>query len=81
MTADDRSKAKPGDTIFALFHVLALAALVVLAVIDLVRGNTTRFGVIAGALVLYYILILHKPVVKEIQRRRSLKSATPPKKS
>jgi hypothetical protein len=75
LTADNNPKAKLGDTIFALFHVLALAALVVLAVIDLIHGNTTRFGVIAGALILYYVLVLHKPVVREIDRRRSLKAA------
>lgn len=80
MTADAGSKSKLGDTIFALVHVLALAAFVVLAVIDLVRGNTTRFGVIAGALVLYYVLVLHKPVAKEIERRRSLKSTASSKK-
>ena len=79
MTPDD-SRSKLGDTLFAVFHLLALAALAVLAVIDLVRGKTTRFVVIAGALVLYYFFVLRKPVLKEIERRRNLKSA-PPKKS
>lgn len=81
MTPDDKSRSTLGDTIFALFHVIALAALAVFAVIDLVQGNLTRFGVIAGALVLYYILVLHKPMLKEIERRRNLKSAPPSKKS
>ena len=81
MTPDDGSRSKLGDTAFAIFHVLALAALAVLAVVDLVRGNTTRFGVIGGALILYYFLVLRKPVLKEIERRRSLKSAPPAKKT
>lgn len=81
MTPDDKPRAKLGDTIFALFHVFSLATLLVFAVIDLIHGNTTRFGVIAGGLALYYVLILHKPVVKEIERRRNLKSGPPSKKS
>ena len=81
MTPDDGSRSKLGDTAFAVFHHLALAALAVLAVIDLIRGNATRFGVIGGALILYYFLVLRKPVLKEIERRRSLKSTPPSKKS
>jgi hypothetical protein len=81
LTPDDKPRSKLGDTIFALFHVFALAALLAFAVIDLVQGNTTRFGVITGGLVLYYVLVLHKPVLKEIERRRNLKSAPPSKKS
>ncbi|MDP2914364.1 MAG: hypothetical protein Q8O91_02790 [Candidatus Aminicenantes bacterium] len=81
MPPDDKPRSKLGDTIFALFHVFALATLLVFAVIDLIQGNTTRFGVIAGGLILYYILVLHKPVLKEIERRRNLKSEPPSKKS
>ena len=81
MTPDDKPRSKLGDTVFALFHVLALAALAAFAVIDLLQGNTTRFEVITGGLVLYYVLVLHKPVLREIERRRNLKSAPPSKKS
>ena len=81
MPSDDKPRSKLGDTIFALFHVLALTALAVFAVIDLIQGNATRFGVVGGGLILYYLLVLRKPVLKEIERRRNLKSAPPSKKS
>jgi p-aminobenzoyl-glutamate transporter AbgT len=64
-----------GDTIFAIVHLLLLIAILVYGLVSLVLGNSRRFVVIMGCLVLYYFLVLHKPVFKEIERRRSLKSA------
>ena len=64
-----------GDTIFAIVHLLLLSAIFVYAVVSLVLGNTLRSALIVGCLILYYVLVLHGPVTKEIQRRRSLKPA------
>jgi len=70
------SKKSPlGDTVFAIVHLLILSAIVVYAVVSLVLGNTVRSALLLGCLILYYVLVLHGPLTKEIQRRRSLKSA------
>jgi hypothetical protein len=61
---------KLGDTVFAVAHMLALAAVFIYGLVALVRGNRPRFAVVMGGLVLYYFLVLHKPVKKEIARRR-----------
>jgi len=74
------SKASPppkksplADTIFAIVHLILLIAIVVYAVVSLILGNARRSAVILGCLVLYYVLVLHKPVFKEIERRRAKK--------
>jgi len=67
-------RSKLGDTIFSLFHLFALIAIAVYAVLVLVQGNALRFAVIMAGLVLYYFLVLRKPLLKEIDRRRKLKS-------
>jgi hypothetical protein len=64
-------KAKLGDTIFAIVHLLLIVALVVFAFVDLFQGNVVRFAVLMTGLVLYYFLVLHKGVLKEIRRKRS----------
>jgi hypothetical protein len=68
-------KSPFGDTIFAIVHLLLLIAILVYAIALLVLGNARRSVVILGCLVLYYVLVLHKPVFKEIERRRTKKSA------
>ncbi len=64
-------RSKLGDTVFAVVHLLALVAVFLYGVVALVRGNRGRFGVILAGLVFYYVLVLHKPVKKEIARRRA----------
>ena len=66
-------KSPLGDTIFAIVHLLLLIVIFVYAVVSFVLGNARRSAVILGCLVLYYILVLHKPVFKEIERRRAKK--------
>jgi Flp pilus assembly protein TadB len=80
LTKDSKQRSKLGDTIFAVFHLFLLITVVVYAVIGLVQGNTMRFAVMMAGLVLYYFLVLHKAVLKEIDRKRKLRSAGPPGK-
>jgi hypothetical protein len=73
-------RSKLGDTLFAIVHVLALIAVFVYGVVALLQKNTGRFAVVLGGLVLYYFLVLHKAVRKEIERKRKLRdSSSPPK--
>ena len=71
----ERPPSKLGDTIFAVAHMLALIAVFLYGVVALVRGNRTRFFVVIGGLLAYYLLVLHKPVRKEIARRRAGRSS------
>lgn len=80
MTKDSEQRSKLGDTIFAVFHLFLLITVVVYAVIGLVQGNTMRFAVIMAGLVLYYFIVLRKAVLKEIDRKRKLRSPGPPGK-
>jgi hypothetical protein len=80
LTKDSEQRSKLGDTIFAVFHLLLLITIVVYAIIGLVQRNTMRFAVIMAGLVLYYFFVLHKAVLKEIDRKRKLRSAGPPRK-
>jgi len=74
--------ARLGDTIFAVAHVLALVAVLIYGVIGLINRNVGRFGLVVVGLALYYALVLHKGVVKEIKRRRALpRPAAPRRKS
>ena len=61
------------DTLFALVHLGMLLAALVYGVVLIAQGQATRGGLILAILALYYVLILHKPVMKEIARRRSAK--------
>jgi uncharacterized membrane protein YfcA len=45
------------------------------AVVSLVKGDTWRFLVICCCLGIYYVVVLDKPVRREIARRRSLRAA------
>jgi heme exporter protein D len=62
------------DSIFAFLHLGGLLAVAGYAIYSLVSGNVTRFALIAVLLALYYHFVLHKAVLKEVARRRSLKS-------
>jgi len=62
-----------GDWIFAFFHLFLLMGIAGYAVVSLFQGNTHRFGIISALLIVYYFFVLHKPVRKEIKRRRKLK--------
>lgn len=62
------------DWIFAFFHLFLLIALVAYAFFSLLQGNTLRFVFIIALLAGYYFLVLHKPVKKEIERKRKAKS-------
>jgi len=74
LTHDNAKRSKLGDALFAIVHLLALTGLVVYALVALVQGNVLRFAVLMGGLAVYYILVLHKPVRREIDRKRKLKS-------
>ena len=54
-------------------HLGALLAAVIYAIVSLVQGNVPRFGLIIALLAIYYVVILHAAVKKEIERRKSLK--------
>ncbi|MDW7760559.1 MAG: hypothetical protein SCM96_07965 [Acidobacteriota bacterium] len=58
------------DWIFAFVHLLGLAAALIYTVLSLVRGETSRGLLLLGILAVYYFLVLHKPVMKEIRRKR-----------
>lgn len=63
------------DWIFAFFHLFLLLGVVIYAFYSLlVHGNVLRFGLIAACLIIYYFFVLHKPMRKEIVRKRKLKS-------
>jgi len=62
------------DWIFAFVHLFVLVAIIAYAFVLLAQGNTFRFGLIAICLIAYYFLVLHKPVKREIERRRKTKN-------
>jgi len=57
------------DTIFAIVHLFVLLGILGYAVLSIVRGNTARGGLILVLLAVYYFLVLHKAVRKEIARK------------
>ena len=62
------------DWIFAFVHLFLLIAIIVYAFVSLVQGNMFRFGLIAVCLIIYYFVVLHQPVKREIERRKKRKS-------
>jgi len=62
------------DWIFAFFHLFLLIGVVLYAFYSLFQGNTLRFGIIIISFIGYYFLVLHKPVKKEIERKRKNKT-------
>ena len=80
-SSSSEKRSRLGDTLFAFFHLFLLIAIIIYAVASLIQGNRLRFAVIMACLVLYYFLVLHKPVLKEIRRKRELKSSPTQRKS
>ena len=70
--AEDYRDPELFNTIFPFLHLGALLAAAGYAIVSLVRGNVSRFGLILTLLAIYYIFILHPAVKKEIVRRKSL---------
>jgi len=58
--------------IFAIFHMLLIIGAVSYAFYTLFQGNHLRFAMMAACLILYYFLVLHKAVKKEIERKINL---------
>ncbi len=61
------------DTLFALIHLAVLLGILVYAVHSYLAGHASRGILILALLVVYYFLVLHKAVLKEIARRRGTK--------
>jgi len=57
------------DTIFAIVHLFVLLGVLGYAVLSIVRGNVARGGLILVLLAVYYFLVLHKAVRKEIAHK------------
>jgi hypothetical protein len=57
------------DTIFAIVHLFVLLGVLGYSVVSIVRGNVARGGLILVLLAVYYFLVLHKAVRKEIARK------------
>jgi hypothetical protein len=62
------------DWIFAFFHLFLILGIVFYAFSSLFKGNYLRFIVIIALLTVYYLLVLHKAVKKEIERKRKKSS-------
>ena len=62
------------DTIFAIVHLFILLGVLGYSVLSIVRGNVARGGLILVLLAVYYFLVLHTAVRKEIVHRRAGKS-------
>jgi len=58
------------DWLFSFFHLFLLLATVVYAIFSLLQGNVLRFALLIAFLTVYYFLVLHKAVKKEIERKR-----------
>ena len=58
------------DWIFAFFHLFLLLGVLFYAVYSLFQGNVIRFILILLLLGIYYLIVLHKPVRLELERRR-----------
>ena len=62
------------DWIFAFFHLILLVGIIVYAFYSLFVGNVLRFAILIVLLTGYYFLVLHKPVKREIERKRKKRS-------
>jgi 4-hydroxybenzoate polyprenyltransferase len=58
------------DWIFAFFHFFLVLGIIAYAFYSLLKGNIFRFIVIIILIAVYYFLVLHKAVRKEIERKR-----------
>jgi hypothetical protein len=57
------------DTVFALVHLALLIGALAYGVYALAAGHALRGALLLALLVLYYFLVLHAAVRKEIARR------------
>jgi 4-hydroxybenzoate polyprenyltransferase len=58
------------DWIFAFFHLVLILGIIIYAFYSLFKGNVLRFVVIIILIAVYYFLVLHKAVKKELERKR-----------
>ncbi len=58
------------DTLFAIIHLIALLGILVYGIVSIVGGNTKRGVFLLILLAVYYLLVLHKAVKKEIVRKK-----------
>jgi len=58
------------DTVFAILHLLILLGILAYSLASISLGNVARGGLILVLLAVYYFLVLHKAVRKEIARKR-----------
>ena len=65
------------NTVVAFVHLGGLLAAIVYAFVSLARGNVPRFGLIMVLLAIYYVFLLHPAVVKEIERKKTLRKGRP----
>jgi len=63
-------KSEIFDWVFSFFHLFLLIGVFIYSIVSLFMGNTVRFLVIMVCLTVYYFLILHKNVMKEISKTR-----------
>jgi hypothetical protein len=65
-----RPRRRAFDTVFALVHLGVVAAALAFGVYSLAIGATVRGVYFLAALAVYYVLVLHGAVRKEIARKR-----------
>jgi hypothetical protein len=58
------------DWIFAFFHLFLLIGIIGYAFFWLIKGNVIRFVLIVALLTVYYFVVLHRAVKKEIARKK-----------
>jgi hypothetical protein len=59
--------------IFAFIHLIVLLGALGYAFYFLFQGDISKFIVVIGLITAYYLIVLHKAVKKEIERKRKLK--------
>jgi Ca2+/Na+ antiporter len=62
------------DWIFSFIHLLVLLGALGYAFYFLFQGNVSKFIIIIGLITAYYLIVLHKAVKKEIERKRKKKN-------
>ncbi len=62
------------DWIFAFIHLFILIGALCYAFYYLFQGNVSKFIMGIGLITAYYLIVLHKAVKKEIERKRKKKN-------
>jgi cell shape-determining protein MreD len=62
------------DWIFAFIHLFIFLGALGYAFYYLFQGNSSKFIMVIGLTTAYYLLVLHKAVKKEIERKRKKKN-------